>query len=168
MEPGFEPKGAWSPNRTLSTAGCAPFLIPFFSPVKRQVCIVWNFLSPLAESFLGGYSRTQEPLSTTIDCIWRRIERRDSTLFCNISFSEQRSRKPRVGPFSSFLLQMRLKKVKLMKQLSYDRECSRKSSSPDCGTVAMTFQSKHRDPCLWICPPLIDGRLPLFSCKQMW
>lgn len=105
-----------------------------------------NFLSPLGESFLGGYSRTHEPLSTIIDCIWRRIERRDSTLFGNISFSEQRIMKSRVGLFSSFLLQMRLKKVKLMKQLSYDRECSRKSSSPDCGTVAMTFQSKHRDP----------------------
>lgn len=45
---------------------------------------------------------------------------RDFTLFCSTRFSEPRGMKPCVRLFSSFLLQMKSKKVKLMKQLGYD------------------------------------------------
>lgn len=41
------------------------------------------------------------------------------------------------------------------------------NQAQDWGTVAMTFQSMHHDHHLGIVPPLIDGQLPLFSCKQM-
>ena len=149
MEPGFELRSAWSPNRTLSTAGRAPFLTPFFPPVKRQIWIACNLLSPLNEPFFGDHSRTHEPLNAHIDSVWRRLERRDSTLFCNISFSEQRSMKPCMGLFPSFRLQMRLKKAKLMKQLSYDGDAAGSHQVRDRGTVAMTLRSKLRVQRLW-------------------
>lgn len=135
-----------------------------FPPVKRQTWVVCNLLSPLNEPFSGDPWTSER---TYRQCL-KNLERRDSTLFCNISFSEQRSMKPCVGLFSSFRLQMRFKKVKLMKQLSYDRDAAGSHQVWDCGTVAMTLRSKHRVRRLWKCPPLIDGRLPLFSCKQMW
>lgn len=45
-------------------------------------------------------------------------------MFYYISFPEQGSMKHFVGLFSNFLLQMRLEKVMLMKQLSYDQNAA--------------------------------------------
>lgn len=74
----------------------------------------------MGKPFLDAHSRMHEPLSTIIDSVCKRMDIGGAILFCHISFSKRVSVNPYMGLFSNFLLQMRLKKITLMKQLSYD------------------------------------------------
>lgn len=82
-------------------------------------------------------------------------ERRCRVFFCSCASCRARSKKPCVGCFLASPSQMRLKKVQLMKQLSYDQECNGSNQVQGWGTVAMALQSMHHDLHLWIFPSLL-------------
>lgn len=125
---------AWSPNSTLSNRSTRFFLDSLF-----QLCVI----------LFVGHSEIQETLNP-ITAFGRGQGEEMQSFFCSCASCRARNTKPSVGPFPSFPLQMRLKEVQLMKQLSYDQECNGSNQARGWGMVAMTLQSMHHAFHLWV------------------